>query len=152
MDITAEKVDEILLEHNYDPATLVSILQKIQSEAGYLPVHARLRLTEGLGVAPSRIKSLATFYRSFSLEPTGRHHVGVCLGTACHIRGGTQVLERLENDLGVRAGQTTPDRRFTLETVRCLGCCALAPVVRVDDNVHGRLNQQKVVKTVSRYK
>jgi NADH:ubiquinone oxidoreductase subunit E len=151
MDISIERVDEIMLEHSFEDTAIIAMLQQIQQEAGYLPVHALLRLSERLGVPPARVQALSTFYRSFSLTPTGRYRVGVCMGTACHIRGGTQLLEKLERDLEICSGETTPDRRFTLETVRCLGCCSLAPVVRVGEVVHGRLNQAKVERVLKKY-
>ena len=151
MDITLDRVDDILLKHNFEASSLIVMLQEIQAEAGYLPAPALIRLGQRLGLPPTRVRALGTFYKSFSLVPTGRHKVGVCMGTACHIRGGKQVLEKLERELDVEAGRTTPDRRFTLETVRCLGCCALAPVVRIDDEFHGRLDQRKAAKTLTRY-
>ena len=152
MEITQDKVDNILLDHNYDPASLISILQSVQREAGYLPFPALLRISEKTGVAMARLQSLGTFYRSFSLVPTGRHKVCVCMGTACHIRGAHQVLDKLERDLQVSAGETTDDRKFTLETVRCLGCCSLAPVVKVDEDIFGRVTQNKVSKILKGYK
>jgi NADH-quinone oxidoreductase subunit E len=151
MDITLDRVDEILAEHNYDASSLIVMLQEIQAEAGYLPTHALMRLSEQLVLPPARVRALGTFYKSFSLVPTGKHRVGVCMGTACHIGGGKQVLEKLERELHVEAGETTPDRRFTLETVRCLGCCALAPVIRIDEDFHGRLDQRKAAKTLTKY-
>jgi NADH-quinone oxidoreductase subunit E len=153
MDISTERVDEILQRHDFDESSLIAVLQEIQAEAGYLPMHALARLTERLeGVSPARVRALSTFYRSFSLVPTGRHRLAVCMGTACHIRGGRQVLEKLERELGIAAGGTTPDRSFSLETVRCLGCCSLAPVLRVGEQVHGRLDQQKAARVLRRYR
>ena len=151
MDITLDRVDEILLKHNFDESAVTAMLQQIQEEVGYLPLHALLHVSERLGVPASRMQALGTFYKSFSLIPTGRHKVGVCMGTACHIRGGMQVLDKLERELGVKTGGTTPDRRFTLESVRCLGCCSLAPVVRVGQKVHGRMNQLKAAKALRKY-
>jgi NADH-quinone oxidoreductase subunit E len=150
-DISTARLDEILVEHDFEPAALIAVLQQVQQEAGYLSLRSLVHLSARLGVSPSRIRALATFYRSFSLVPTGRHKVAVCMGTACHIRGGPLVLERLERELAVKAGATTGDRRFTLETVRCLGCCSLAPVVRVGEDVHGRLDQQQAVRILGRY-
>ena len=151
MEITMEKVDNILLEHNYDPASLISILQSLQKEAGYLPYQSLVQISDRIGVPMARLQSICTFYRAFSLVPTGRHKVCVCMGTACHIRGGHQVLDKLERDLHVKAGETTGDRKFTLETVRCLGCCSLAPVVKVDENIYGRVTQNKVSKILRDY-
>jgi NADH-quinone oxidoreductase subunit E len=151
LDISLERVDEILLEHNYEQSALIAMLQDIQQEAGYLPIHVLLRLSEKLGVSVARLQALSTFYKCFSLVPTGRHRVSVCMGTACHIRGGTQILEGLERELGITSGETTPERRFTLESVRCLGCCSLAPVVRVGDKVYGSMNQRKAITVLRKH-
>lgn len=151
MDISLQKVDEILLRYNFDGSSAIAMLQEIQNQAGYLPMYALLHMAKRLGLSQARIQSLCTFYRSFSLVPTGRHKVAVCMGTACHIRGGKQLLEKLERDFEVSVGRTTPDRRYTLETVRCLGCCSLAPVVRVDGEVFGRLDQRKVDGVLKKY-
>lgn len=151
MEITYDRLDEILLEHNFEEASLIAILQKVQDEAGFLPTYALKHLSENLDVSETRILALSTFYKSFSLVPTGRHKVGVCMGTACHIKGGQQMLEKLERDLGIKTDETTADRNFSLEAVRCLGCCSLAPVVRVGEKVYGRLNQQKVSRVLKEY-
>jgi len=92
----------------------------------------------------TKIFRIATFYNALSLKPRGRHTIDVCLGTACHVRGGSRIMEKLKRDLGVAVGETTKDQRFTLESVRCLGCCSLAPVMVVDQEVHGRLSQEKI--------
>lgn len=151
MDISLKRVDEILLEHNYDQSALIAMLQQIQQEAGYLPAYVLMRLSEGLGVSAARLQALSTFYKSFSLVPTGEHKVAVCTGTACHVRGGTQVLERLERELGIKSGGTTPDRRYTLNSVRCLGCCSLAPVVRVGEKVYGTMDQRKAIRALKEH-
>jgi NADH-quinone oxidoreductase subunit E len=151
MDISLERVDEILLAHDLDASALIGILQQVQAEAGYLPAYALLHLSQRLAVPPARVHALSTFYRSFRLAPTGRHRVEVCMGTACHVRGARQVLEKLQRELGVAPGGTTPDRRFTLESVRCLGCCSLGPVVRVDGEVHGRVDQRRAARILRQY-
>jgi NADH-quinone oxidoreductase subunit E len=151
LDIPLERVDEILLEHNYDRSALIAMLQQVQHEAGYLPARVLVRLSERLGVSAVRLQALSTFYKCFSLVPTGRHRVAVCMGTACHVRGGTQVLEGLERELGIESGGTTPDRRFTLQSVRCLGCCSLAPVVRVGEKVYGSMDQRKATRVLKEY-
>jgi len=151
LDISPERVDEILLEHDYNPSALIAVLQQVQREAGYLPAYVLVRLSERLGVPAARLQALSTFYKCFSLVPTGRHKMAVCTGTACHVRGGTQVLEGLERELGVTSGQTTADKRFTLQSVRCLGCCSLAPVVRVGERVYGSMDQQKAVRILGEY-
>jgi NADH-quinone oxidoreductase subunit E len=151
MEISLQKVDEILLKYNFDSSSVIAMLQEIQGEAGYLPMYAMLHLAKRLNLSAARMQSLSTFYRSFSLVPTGKHKLAVCMGTACHIRGGRNLLEKLERDLGVGVGDTTPDRRYTLETVRCLGCCSLAPVVRVNEEVFGRLDQRKVAGVLKKH-
>lgn len=151
MDITLERLDEILLEHDYDQCALIAVLQQVQHEAGYLSAAVLVKLSERLGVPAARLQALSTFYKCFSLVPTGRHKVAVCMGTACHVRGGTQVLEALERELRIKSGRTTPDRRFTLESVRCLGCCSLAPVVRVGEKVYGSMDQRKVVRVLKEH-
>ncbi len=151
MDISRERLDEILLEHAYDAASLIAILQSVQEEAGYLPYPALLHIADQLRVPMARLHSLGTFYKAFSLEPTGKHTVCLCMGIACHIRGGQQVMEKLQRNLHVAVGGTTADRKFTLETVRCLGCCSLAPVMRVDEHIHGRMNQSRAVEILQDY-
>ncbi|HUT54083.1 MAG TPA: NAD(P)H-dependent oxidoreductase subunit E [bacterium] len=149
MEIT--RLDQLMEKYGGDPSALIAILQDIQREEGYLPYQTLTQLSGKMEVPLSRIYALATFYRSFSLKPTGRHKIGVCLGTACHVRGGQAVLDRLERDLEVRAGNTTTNHRFTLETVRCLGCCSIGPVVRVDHETFGRVRQDKMAKILSRF-
>jgi NADH-quinone oxidoreductase subunit E len=130
--------------------SLISMLEEIQAQYRYLPRDAMILVSEGLGVPLSQIYSVATFYHSFSLVPRGKHTICVCTGTACHVRGAVQVLERLETRLGIAPGGTTHDREFTLETVNCLGCCALGPVVVVDDEYEGQMTTRKVDKLLQR--
>lgn len=145
------QIDKVVGQCGGDPSALVGILQEIQRQEGYLPRKTLVGLSEKLDLPLSRLYGLATFYRSFSLTPTGRHRVCVCLGTACHVRGGQAILDRFERLLAVRAGGTTLDRRFTLETVRCVGCCSLGPVVRVDDETFGRVRQDKLAKILTHF-
>jgi NADH-quinone oxidoreductase subunit E len=151
LDISLERVDEILLEHDYDSSALIAVLQQVQHEAGYLPVDVLVHISEKLGVSAARLQALSTFYKSFSLVPTGRHKMAVCTGTACHVRGAAQVLGGLERELGIKSGNTTPDRRFTLESVRCLGCCSLAPVLRIGERVYGTMDQRKASRILKEY-
>ena len=139
-----ENVDRILDSYQRHQGMLVSILQDVQAEFNYLPGDSLMRVGEGLDVPLSRVYSVATFYKAFSLKPRGRHSVHVCMGTACHVRGAVRVLDRLEQDLCVCAGETTPDMKFTLETVNCVGACALGPVVVVDGEYAGQMTQEKV--------
>ena len=138
------------IERNGANGSLISMLEEIQAQYRYLPRDAMILVSEGLGVPLSQIYSVATFYHSFSLEPRGKHTICVCTGTACHVRGAVQVLERLGTRLGIAPGGTTRDREFTLEMVNCLGCCALGPVVVVDNEYEGQMTTRKVDKLLQR--
>ena len=127
------RVDHIIDQHRHERGPLVLILQDINLELGYLPRPALKYVSEQLGTPLSRIYHVATFYKAFSLKPRGEHVIKVCVGTACHVRGAARVLEALENRLEIKAGETTKDMKFTLETVNCLGACAMGPVVMLDD-------------------
>lgn len=133
---SVEIIDSIMAQYRHNPARLVGILQDIQKELRYLPQDALRHVAERLAVPLPRVYSVATFYQAFSLTPRGRHIVKVCMGTACHVRGAPRVLEELERKLGIKAGETTYDLEYTLLTVNCLGCCALGPVVVMDNTYH----------------
>ena len=139
-----EQVMEILSRYQRDPGSVIAILQDVQERFSYLPQPALQLISHELAVPLSRVLSLATFYRAFSLKPRGKHLVTVCLGTACHVRGGQKVLEEFERKLAVKSGETTADNGFTLQTVACLGCCAIGPVVVVDDEYHAQTSTRKV--------
>lgn len=151
MKIETSKVDKVVDSFGGDLTQLIGILQDIQAWFNYLPREALVRVSERMEIPLSQVFGVATFFKAFSLTPRGRHQINVCLGTACHVRGGTRILEKLERDLKVEAGRTTEDLRFSLESVRCLGCCSLGPVVVIDDDTYGRLNQEKVSKLVDQY-
>lgn len=146
-----DDIDRLIEKHRHEESALIGIMQDVQKELNYLPQSILLKLAQRLDIPLSRIYSIATFYKAFSLAPRGRHQIGVCIGTACHVRGGQKIVEKIERELGIRSGQTTNDFKFTLETVRCLGCCSLAPVMRIDKDTHGRLNQAKIPKILKRY-
>jgi NADH-quinone oxidoreductase subunit E len=133
------KIEQIINKYQGDPSSLIQLLLEIQRENRWLPHEVLRRVSKELGVPLSQIQHVATFYKAFSLIPRGRHDVQVCLGTACHVRGGPRILDRVEEVLGIQAGQTTTDMEFTLETVNCLGCCALGPVMVVDGRYHGKI-------------
>ena len=133
---TASKVDEIIDRHNKDDSHLIQILLEIQREYNWLPKEALLWLGERLGVSINQIYQIATFYKAFSLVPRGRHLVRVCTGTACHVRGSMRLSDRASHLLNLRPGETTKDLRFSFETVNCLGCCALGPVIVIDGEYH----------------
>jgi len=151
VDTMSEKVESILAGFNYDKGMLVSILQDIQAEYHYLPREALERVSKSLLVPLSQVYSVATFFKAFSLEPRGRHLINVCLGTACHVRGAVRVLEGMERELGISAGETTKDLKFTLETVNCVGACALGPVVIVDGEYHGQMKSEKAKEVLAKY-
>ena len=123
-----------------DKSSLISILQTVQKQEGYLSPEAVDSISKHLGISKSQVFSIATFYRSFSFTPKGKCCISVCLGTACHVRGAQIIVEELERLLGVKAGGTTPDLKYTLETVNCLGACAIGPIVVVDEQYHGQMN------------
>ena len=123
---------------------LIPILQMIQERHAYLPAGALKMVATYLNVHPSRVYGVATFYNQFRFHPPGRHPIKVCLGTACHVRGGDIILENFERKLGIQDGETTPDKEFSIERVACVGCCALAPVAVVDDTVQGHMAPSKV--------
>jgi NADH-quinone oxidoreductase subunit E len=147
-----EKVQQVLQKHQHDKSELVGILQDIQAEIGYLPKEVLQEASKGLNVPLSRVYSVATFFKAFSLKPRGRHLINVCLGTACHVRGATKVLERVEQELKIKAGETTPDLNFTLETVNCVGACALGPMVIVGEDYHGEMTPEAVGSVLANYK
>lgn len=138
------EVDEIVARYRGDESALIQILLDIQREYYWLPKEALLKLSERLEVPLNRIYHIATFYKAFSLTPRGRHQVMVCMGTACYIRGAPQLLDKVEEIVKIKPGETSSDMRFSLTTVNCLGCCALGPVVVVDGEYHGRLAPAKV--------
>jgi len=147
-----KKVDEIIDKYNAEKSWLIGIFQDIQQEWRYLPREALLRVVERLGIPLTQAYMVATFYKSFSLVPRGEHEIHVCLGTACHLRGGQRLIENFERTLDVKAGGTTADMKFTLETVNCLGACALAPLVRVDQKNYGKMTGDKISKIIKEYR
>ena len=134
-----------------DQENLIMILQAIQRRYNYLPKPALTYLSAKIGVPYSKIYEVATFYSTFSLEPRGRNIISLCLGTACHVRGAERIRERLHETLNIEDGQTTADKRFTLESVRCIGCCSLGPVVKINEEMHGRIATDQVEKVLGQY-
>jgi NADH-quinone oxidoreductase subunit E len=146
-----EQVDKILEHYAYRHDALIGILQDVQRLENYLPQETLQYIGGRLEVPLTRIYYIATFYKSFSLVPRGRHVVKVCLGTACHLNGAVQNLEQIERNLKIGEGETTEDRQFSLETVNCVGTCALAPVAMVDEDYYGAMTPSKVEKMLSTY-
>lgn len=146
-----EKIEHILKRHSHDQSRIIQVLGDVQEEYNYLPREVLEFISRRMKVPLSKIYSIATFYAAFSLEPRGKHHAMVCCGTACFVRGASNVLDRIEDRLGIQAGCTTEDKEFTLETVNCLGACALAPIVVVDGNYYGQTTVQKVDTIFDKY-
>jgi len=147
----ATDIEAIIHRFRADKGQLVSILQDIQDEYYYLPKDALEKVSQILDIPLSQVYSIATFFRAFSLTPRGRHLIKVCLGTACHVRGAPRVLEKMERDLAIDRGGTTDDLKFTLETVNCVGCCALGPMVMIDEEYFGQMKSDKVKSLLTTY-
>ena len=146
-----EKIIKSLDENELKIESLIPILQDINEKYRYLPENLLKFVAKKLDIPLSQIYNIATFYNAFSLVPRGKYTVSVCLGTACHVKGGQKILERFERDLGIKDGETTPDMNFSLTGVRCLGCCGLAPVVTIGDDLYGKLSQAKIPKIMEKY-
>jgi len=146
-----DKVDKIIDKHGGRPSSLLQIMLDIQSENNWLPKQALDRVGEKLEVPMNRIQHIATFYKAFSLVPKGRHNVHICVGTACHVRGATRILDSVEEATGIKPGETDLDLKFSVETVNCLGCCALGPVVEVNGKVHGKMTPVKAAEALKLY-
>jgi NADH:ubiquinone oxidoreductase subunit E/NAD-dependent dihydropyrimidine dehydrogenase PreA subunit len=144
-------VEEILDRYGEHRSPLIPVLQDISGKFNYLPEPVLYYVSFKLNIPMAHVLRVATFYAFFSLKPRGKHLVSVCMGTACHVRGGERILEKLEEELGIRHGQTTDDKKFSLEMVRCLGCCALSPVVKVDERVYSRVRYNTVMDILTRY-
>jgi NADH-quinone oxidoreductase subunit E len=149
MDIN--RIDQIIDQYQSDASALIQVLLEIQSENHWLPKEALERVSEKLEVPLNRINHIATFYKAFSLVPKGRHEVHICMGTACHVRGATRVLDTVEDLTGIKPGETDLDLKFSLETVNCLGCCALGPVVEIDGKTHGKMSPAETSDVLKSY-
>ena len=147
-----KKADEIINEYDCESAWLVMILQDIQQEYNYLPVPVLEHVATKLGIPLSRVYSVATFYSSLSLAERGRHIIRLCDGTACHLKGFANIRDEVKRHLGIEEGQTTPDKKFTLEMVACLGACALAPVMTINSEYHGNMTAGKIEPMLDQYR
>src|SRR4030043_824463 len=146
-----DKIDKIINKYQGDASSLIQVLLEIQSENHWLPKEALEKVSKKLKVPLSRIQHIATFYKAFSLVPRGRHEIHVCMGTACHIRGAPRVLDTVQDLTGIRPGETDLDLKFSLETVNCLGCCAMGPVMVVDKKYHGKMAPSKTAEVLKKY-
>jgi NADH-quinone oxidoreductase subunit E len=146
------EIDRVLDKYHRNPGQLVPILLDVQEITNWLPKDAILEVSAGLGMPPSRVFGVASFFKAFSLVPRGRHTVTICMGTACHVQGAPRLLDATERDLGIKRGAITPDGLFGVDTVNCLGCCGLAPVISVGRDVHGKLMQTDIPKVIEKYR
>ena len=146
-----DRIDDIINKYINEEGVLIQLLLDIQREFNWIPKEAITRINERLKIPVTQIYRVASFYTALSLKPRGRHLIRVCLGTACYVRGSPRILDSVERKLEIKAGDTTSDGKFTLETVNCLGCCALGPVVEIDGQYHGRLSSANIGKMLSSY-
>jgi len=151
MQVDLGVVCEIIENHGYQRSSLIGILQDIQGRMNYLPRKALIQVAKSLDVPLTTIYEVATFYKAFSLEPKGKQTIQVCLGTACHVRGGARILNYLESRLDVKSGGTTKDLAFTLESVNCLGACALGPMMVIDKKYFGKISTNKIESVLKKY-
>lgn len=153
-DITQDMwaaIDGIIEAHRAIPGSIITVLRECQDAVGYLPPELLHYISAGMILPASQVFGVATFYSLFSLKPKGRHTVKVCLGTACYVKGIKEVMNRITNEHSIKEGETTADRRYTLEGVRCLGACGLAPVMVIDQDVHGIVSSDNVVELLKGY-
>ena len=146
-----KKIDLIIDKHNGEASSLIQVLIEIQTENHWLPKEALVRVSEKLNVPLQRTMHIASFYKAFSLVPKGRHEVHICMGTACHVRGAKRILETVQEQTGIKPGETDLDLKFSLETVNCLGCCALGPVMEINGKTHGKLSRTETEDVLKSY-
>jgi len=146
-----EKIDTIISRYGFDKSLLIAIMQDAQAEYGYLPKPVLRRISERLHVPYVQVLGAATFFKAFRLTPRGKNLIHVCLGTACHVRGAPRILEEIKRELSIETGGTSRDGLFTLETVNCLGCCALGPVVQINNDFFGRMNASDIIRLIRKY-
>lgn len=146
-----ERIDQIIDKHQAEASSLIQVLLEIQSENHWLPSDALQRVSQRLEVPLTRIQHIATFYKAFSLVPKGRHQINICMGTACHVRGASRVLDTIQDLTGIKPGETDLDLQFSLETVNCLGCCALGPVMEINGKTHGNLSPGETAEFLKQY-
>lgn len=151
IEIDIDKVDQIIDKYVGEEGALIQVLLDIQQELNWIPLEAAKEVSERLNIPLSQVYRVASFYKAMSLTPRGKHLVNVCLGTACHVRGGARVISKVEEVLEIKVEETTPDMKFNLERVNCLGCCALGPTVKVDEDYYGKMKPAKVKEVLEGY-
>ena len=142
----------VIAEHKDQDGAVIPVLHKAQEIYGYLPIEVQEMISEGLDVPLAEIYGIVTFYTQFSLNPKGKYHIGVCLGTACYVKGSGDILDKIKEILGIEVGECTPDGLFSIEATRCIGACGLAPVLTVNDDVYGRLVVDDVPGIIEKYR
>ena len=147
-----EELEKILWVYKQDKDNLIQILNDVQEHYGYIPKHAQIAISEYLNIPIAEIYGVITFYARFTLKPKGKYHIAVCLGTACYVKGSQKIMDRLEEKLGIKAGETTKDGKFSIEATRCVGACGLAPVFTVNGEVYGRATVQKLDQVLDELK
>lgn len=145
------ELKKVIETHKDMPGALLPVLQEAQGIYGYLPIEVQRMVADGLSVSLSEVYGVATFYSQFSLTPKGEHRISVCLGTACYVKGADKILQALEDKLGIKSGECTPDGLFSIDSCRCVGACGLAPVMMVDDEVYGKMTVDQVDKILDKY-
>ena len=145
------KIEQIIAKHHGEASSLIQILLDIQNEFRWLPMEALEMVAEKLQVPMSRIQHTVTFYKAFSLVPKGRHEINLCMGTACHVRGASRILEMIETVTGIHPGETDAQMKFSLDTVNCLGCCAIGPVMEIDEQHLGKLVPDRTAALLKKY-
>lgn len=150
-DVRYTELEQVIERYRGSKGALIPVLHEAQEIFGYLAEEVQRRVADGLNVTLTEVYGVATFYSLFSLKPRGKHKIGVCMGTACYVRGAAAVLTELEKELGIRVNDTTDDGKFTLEITRCIGACGLAPVMTINEDVYGRLTPDKIKEIIGRY-
>ncbi len=146
-----ERLEPIIRKYYGNPGYLIPALKEAQEMFGYLPMEVQRKLASGLKIPPSHVYGVVTFYSFFTISPRGRHTIRLCLGTACYVKGSKEMLENIIREVGINVGETSPDGRFTLEAVRCLGACGLAPVMMVGEDTHGNIHPPDTIKILEGY-
>ena len=145
------KLMEVIAQHKDEAGATIPVLHKAQEIYGYLPIEVQQMISDGLGVPLAEIYGIVTFYTQFSLNPKGKYVIGICLGTACYVKGSGDLLEKTKEILGIDVGECTPDGKFSIEATRCIGACGLAPVLTVNDEVYGRLTKEDIDGILAKY-
>ena len=147
-----EDISKLIDKYRGTDGGLIPLLQEAQDQVGYLPREILEQIAEGMKLSLAKVVGVTTFYSQFHLKPRGRNIIRICMGTACHVRGGASIMAKLEEELGIKTGETTKDLEFTLESVACIGACGLAPVMSVNDDIHGKLTPDKIPEILAKYR